>query len=216
MNPTPEEIDSKFYHKIYILESPSESEITSNINEGDALSAALNLCGLDNSYIAIDTKKSLTEAVSKVSEDINKRYYNKIPVPYLHFSLHGCKNGIGLANGEIIDWLELRRILLELNIAVKPAKSGNNILSRFSLSMSVCKGIFAYKMFNPLEVLNPFWSLVGPTSDVEWADSLVAFIVFYHSLIYKRSTILEAVERMNNSCGINVFRNFIDPKFIHI
>jgi len=216
MRPTIEEINSKYYHKIYILESPSESEIKNNINEGDALSAALNLCGLDNSYFAFNTKKSLTEAISRVSDDINKRYFNKIPVPYLHFSIHGCENGIGLSNREIIDWLELRRILLGLNHTVKPSKSGNKIISRFSLSMSACKGIFAYKMFNPIEVINPFWSLVGPTIDIEWADSLVAFIVFYHSLIYKRGTILEAVERMNKACGIDVFRNFIDPRFAHI
>ncbi|MBW1613999.1 MAG: hypothetical protein JRJ57_08520 [Deltaproteobacteria bacterium] len=105
---------------------------------------------------------------------------------------------------------------MELNQAVGFARSDAEIVSRFSLSMSACKGIHAYKMFDPREMINPFWSLVGPTSDIEWADSLVAFVVFYHSLIYKRSTILEAVERMNNATGMDVFRNFLDNRFSHL
>ena len=214
--PKREDIDSRFFYKVYIIESPSKSDIVNSINEGDSLSSTLKLCGINNLYLTCDSKISLKESLLEVSKDINQRHHKRIPIPYLHFSIHGCETGIGLSNGELIEWDELRAYLMELNLSVRFARSGSELVSRFSLSMSACMGVHAYKMYYSQELLNPFWSLVGPTSEIDWGDSLVAFVVFYHSLIYKRSRILEAVDKMNMATGLDVFRNFLDNRFVHI
>lgn len=213
MIPTREQIDRKFHYKIYILESPSKKDFFENRREGDSLFSALKLCDIDSLYLPFNSIESLIDATNIIAEDVNKRREGKIPLPYLHLSLHGNEDGVGLSNG-FIGWNDLKIILMQLNHNVKFAKFDDKIVSRFSLSMSACKGIYAYKMFN-INELNPFWSLVGPISDIEWADSLIAYIVFYHSLIYKRSFITDAVKRMNIATGSNDFKNFLDIRFIH-
>jgi hypothetical protein len=216
MIPTREEIDNEYHYKIYILESPSIKDISEKRNEGDSLFAALKLCNIDCMYLDCNSRESLIESTNKIADDINNRLNNKIPMPYLHFSMHGNEDAVALSNGEIVTWIDLRSILMQLNNKVRFAKFDEKIVSRFSISMSVCKGIYALKMYMPSESLNPFWSLVGPISSINWADSLTAFIVFYHSLIYKRTFITEAIIRMNSAVGSNDFKNFLDTRFIHI
>lgn len=216
MIPTREQIDSTYHYKIYIFESPSTKDIIENRKEGNSLFAALKLFNIDCIYLEFDSNESLISATNKIAEDVNKRGIGKIPLPYLHLSMHGNEDGIMLSNGDILNWMDLRTILMQLNHEVKFAKFDEKVVSRFSLSMSACKGIYAYRMFNPNECLNPFWSLVGPISEIEWADSLTAFIVFYHSLIYKRNFIPEAIKRMNIAIGTNDFKNFLDIRFTHL
>ena len=215
MIPTREQIDKKYHYKIYILESPSTKDISENRREGDSLFSALKLCEINSDYLLINSIDSLIDATNKIAADVNKRQYGKIPVPYIHLSLHGNEDGVGLSNGNIVTWKDLRIILMKMNHKVKFCKYDDKTVSRFSLSMSACKGIHAYNMFRTNEELNPFWTLVGPISDIEWADSLIAFIVYYHSLLYKRSFITEAVKRMNLSIGSDIFKNFLDIRFNH-
>ena len=213
---TREHIDSKFYYKIYIMESPSIEDISEDKREGDALFAALKLCDIDSVHLPFDSIDNLVEATTKIVDDVNTRKNGKIPLPYIHLSLHGNESGVGISDGNFISWNDLRIILMEMNHKVNFGKYDNKIVSRFSLCMSTCKGIYAYKMFIPNEQFNPFWSLVGPKLDIEWADSLIGYLVFYHSLIYKRTFITEAVKRMNLAIGSECFKNFLDLGFAHI
>jgi hypothetical protein len=215
MIPTREQIDSNYHYKIYIFESPSKKDISEERREGDSLYAALRLSKIDCEYFEFDSIETLIDATKKIAVDVNIRENGKIPMPYLHLSVHGNEGGIGLSNGDYVTWIDLRNILMELNHEVKFCHYDEKIVSRFSLSMSACKGIYAHKMFNPNECLNPFWSLVGPISVIEWADSLTAFIVFYHCLIFKRRFITEAIKRMNLAIGTNDFKNFLDSRFAH-
>ena len=49
-------------------------------------------------------------------------------------------------------------------------------------------------------------TLVGPNQEVDWADSLVAFVVYYHAVFHKKQTAKDAVALMNNAAGLeNVF-----------
>jgi hypothetical protein len=208
-------IDNAYHSKIYILESLSINNIKDGVNEGNALSSVLNLARIDNSYYLINNKQSLSDSLDLIAVDINTRKSSRIPLPVLHFSFHGNEDGIGFTDETMMKWCDLRLILMNLNSKVNYTKYDERLLSRFSLSMSVCKGIHAYKIYTVNE-LNPFYSLVGPTEEVEWADSLVAFVTFYHNLVFKRSTIMDAIKKMNIASGLNdIYKSFLDLRFKH-
>jgi hypothetical protein len=205
------EIQKKFIEKIYIVESPSNNDIANGVNEGNALNSALNLAKLNSRYFNISSQKELAKCFEDIAIDIEIIKGSKIPIPYLHFSLHGNEDGINLTNRDFIKWGDLREGLLLLNHRVKPVNLFGKIGSRFYLSMSVCKGINAKKMFLQGEQLNPFSVLVGPLVDVDWSDSLIAYTTYFHNLLYKRSKLEEAVSRMNYAVGSeNLFEIFLD------
>src|SRR5262249_22668098 len=81
------------------------------------------------------------------------------------------------------------------------------------LCFSTCFGYEAYKIHD--EDSCPFQGIIGPVESVEWADSLLAFQVFYHTTNYRlRLRPLDvAVEVMNKASGLdNVFRLYISPE----
>ena len=205
------EIQNKFIEKIYIVESLNLDDIEHGRNEGNALNSALILANLNSKYFNVTSQVELANCFEDIAIDIETLNGLKIPIPYLHFSLHGNEYGISLTNDDFIKWEDLREGLLILNHRVKPVNSFGKLGSRFFLSMSVCKGINAKKMFIQTEQLNPFSVLVGPTVNVDWADSLVAYTTYFHNLLYKKSQLREAVERMNHAAGIgNIFEIFLD------
>jgi hypothetical protein len=207
-----EEINLKYLNTIYIVESPSPEDINDDRIEGKALSAALDLAQINNKYYKIEKPADLVVCFDLIANHIIETRKEKIPMPILHFSMHGNEHGISLTDQSFIEWSELRKGLMILNQKVEFVNSFGQVGSRFSLSMSVCEGIFAYKIYQK-GVINPFWSLVGPTKVVNWSDSLVAFIVFYHNLIFKRSMLIDAVEKMNNAAGLNeIFKVFLDDR----
>jgi hypothetical protein len=55
--PTKEYIYNTCSSKVYILESPSSSDMSNGINEGDTLSSALKLARLESSYYLISNKE---------------------------------------------------------------------------------------------------------------------------------------------------------------
>jgi len=205
------EMQSKFIEKIYLVESLNDDDIANGRNEGNALNSALNLAKLNTRYFNVSSQKELAKCFEDISIDIEEIKGSKIPIPYLHFSLHGNEDGISLSNHDFIKWEDLRKGLLILNNKVKPVNSFGKVGSRFFLSMSVCKGISAKKMFIQTEQLNPFSVLVGPIVDVDWSDSLIAYTTYFHNLLYKKSKLIEAVERMNQAAGSgNQFEIFLD------
>ena len=214
MRPRKQEVEKQYSSKIYIIESPSTNDVEVGINEGQTLSSAFKLARLNNAYFIVNDRESFIETFNKIASEIKETLDNKTPMPFLHFSLHGNKNGIGLTNNDFIDWKEFRKILMKFNHEVGFVKDNFMVFSRVSISMSVCWGIYAMEMFIPNK-LPPFYSLIGPTEKVDWVDSLVAFVTFYHNLVYKRSTIMDSLSRMNTASGTNTFKNFLDIRLNH-
>jgi hypothetical protein len=210
---TGKEIKSRFYETIYIVESPNHKDIESNRKEGDALNAALVLAQLNSKYYFVSSQTELNECFIHIALDINNNRVKGTPIPYLHFSLHGNEKGVFLTNDDFISWEILRNEMLKMNHQVQFVNSFGRICSRFYLSMSVCKGFNAYKMFDPKEQFNPFSVLVGPIDNIDWSDSLVAYVAYYHNLMYKRTFLKEAVIRMNIAAGLDkTFKIFLDNK----
>lgn len=190
--------------KIFIIESPSLNDVKVDRREGFALSEILRLSNIQNSYINVDSIATFSEALKNISDEI-KKDIKKYGAITLHFSMHGNEEGIGLTNGDFIDWQKLYSIIKEFNdlIGYYITLPNGKILAPLNLHFSVCKGFYAIAI-KKLGVETPYQTLVAPTDTVNWADSIMAFSIYYHSTLHKTNGSKVALQKMN---FINDFDN---------
>jgi len=198
--------------RVLIIESPSPRDILDVRTEGEALSSALRLASIPNDYFRPVNSQMLKECFSRIQVAV-RPFTQVVPgqpaertvfVPYFHFSAHGNDDGLGLTSGEFVLWSELRDILI--NFARSAGYMGSKEVALFSVTFSTCKGSNARKMFSS-KGTQPCVAVVGPSHDVSWADSLTAFVTFFHQMIEKNKNAEDAVRIMNDAAGLtNVFQ----------
>ena len=112
--------------------------------------------------------------------------------PILHLSAHGSKDGIQLSSGEIVGWVDLRSLLLPVNVSLQGA---------LLLCMSACEGYSACQMAMQVgDGPHPYFAMVGNCGTPSWSDTAVSYLTFYH-LLAKGWTILDAVQAMKIASG---------------
>lgn len=192
--------------KIYIIESPGPNDILDNRKEGFALSEILKLADIKNTYYSVVDRKTFSECLNRIYTDI-KSIDPVLGGIVFHLSMHGNKTGIGLTNGEFIDWTEFYKIFDEFNQRLGYITLPNKItVSKFSISMSTCEGFSAH-IIKDYSEYPLYTSLIGPITSVNWSDSLISFATYYHNTIHKTFGIKVAVDKMNSASGLdNVFQ----------
>ena len=182
-----------FPFKVHIIESPSPTDFLEGRQEGDALYRILKLGGI-----------AVTEPQTVITGDVFRKVIGDLtahftkagmvpPLPILHISAHGDENGIAFsAPNEILKWEDLGNILQPLSAAI-----GGNLL----VCMSSCYGHSGYKMARRITT-HPFHTLIGPTADIVWSDTLIAYSTFYHQLFSKSIDIPNAVTSMHTASGL--------------
>ncbi len=205
-------MDSVIQPIVFIIESPSATDILDARTEGEALSSALRLSDIPNQYFRAVNLMMLKECFSRISVAVRKQTRlvpgqqptETIFVPYFHFSAHGNDDGLGLTSGEFLSWAHLNNLLIDFARATGYMSSKD--VGLFSVTLSACKGANARKMFS-MSGTQPCTAIVGPTHDVSWSDSLTAFVTFYHQMIQKDRSATDAVPIMNAAAGlIDVFQ----------
>jgi len=187
--------NSRFNAFVYIIESPGDSDLLDGQNEGQALTATLNLCKIPSTYSLVCNKKTFIEALgNRLINACNA--YGCLPI--LHFSMHGNEGGIGFTDGDFISWDELRELLTELN-----TRLGFLPLICFSS----CYGISSFTMEYNNQVISSFTAILGHSGKLSWSNSAVAYITFYNRF-FQGSSIKEAVEAMKAATGDDNFYYF--------
>ena len=172
---------------VHIIESVALSDLSARRTEGGMLAQSLALAGMSSTYQQTVDQNAFKQAIADISCVAQSAEQS---LTAIHFSCHGGPTHIVLTSGEEIYWPELRPLLVPVNRAA----SGNLIVS-----MSTCYGLFGAGMaLHPHET--PFRSLIGPLDIVTFADSAVAFTVFYHQ-VSKGVSIERAVEAMKVASG---------------
>ncbi len=196
-------MEIKAITKIFIIESPSTEDVKEDRKEGLALSEILRLSNIQNTYMNVDSIDNLKTTLKQISSEV-KREIKKYGAITLHFSMHGNQTGIGLTNGEFIDWNNLYLILKDFNDVLGYITLPNGKkLAPVNLHFSVCQGFCAIAIKN-IGSESPYQSLIAPTVAVNWADSIMAFATYYHNTLHKKNGSKIAVEKMNS---INDFNN---------
>lgn len=192
--------------KIYIIESQNPIDILENRNEGKALSAGLDLAGIKNNYYQVINEGALDLCFRQIAEDILELQPQNLVAPYIHISAHGSESGIKLSNNELLSWNQLTPKIDSLNARIgmiHPNKSHPELeYSALHFCFSTCKGAYGHLLQGESEG-NKFSTMVGPKDSIEWIDSLLAFMSFYHQIIYKKNTAENAVSIMNTITGLN-------------
>lgn len=195
--------------KIYIIESQSDSDILIGRSEGKSLSSALELSNINCQYFQVINEDMLDKSFDLIIQDINQLKLKGLIIPFIHFSAHGNEDGIGLSNNDFLHWEVLRSKIDKINSEVGKFNLPDLDKlerSRLHLCFSVCNGFHASKIQGDYKE-NKYTLLIGPTKEVDWSDSLLAFTTLYHQIFHKGVKAVPAVRNMNLAAGLdNVFQ----------
>lgn len=176
-------------YSVHVIESPSPIDLLDQRQEREALHRALRSAGVGiEGYLAVN-RRTLASALVRI---VKRPQIPRARHTIIHLSTHGNPHGIELTSGELVDWAQLGEAFRSINEA-----TGGTLL----LCLSACHGLRALKMVSSRHEL-PFGTLVGPTAEVLWTDSLVAFLSFYHLVIFKNAPPETAVLAMNTAAGL--------------
>lgn len=172
---------------VYLVESPSHSDLYAGRGETAILEDALELIGISAERRICPTKRYLSKALSKFKEAL-KQHEGKSPV--LHLSAHGDEDGIRLTDRSDINWPELRRMISPLNKAAK---------GKLIMCLSACQGFRGTAMAEAKGSL-PFRIIVSHNDEPYWSDTVVGFLAFYRRYA-AGDKIRDAVNAMKAASG---------------
>lgn len=158
---------------IYIIESPSASDLYDGRTEGRALCEALKLAGIPHEYtVAVNLEKFAEALAWRDGSRLFNAALKHNAYPVVHLSMHGDGEGVSLTDGTSLQWWQLQRILHPIN---------ESIHHGLMVTFSTCRGASAMRMSMHLDDTKPFYATVGSFEEVRWDEALVAFLVFFHN-----------------------------------
>lgn len=166
---------------VYVVESPSPEDFLAERREGSALAEALKQANIPVVYKIAVNYEMFSEALKlnsiKHEQERRQKEYNRVLLPILHLSTHGNKEGIGFTSGQIISWKALRELVLPI---YRFLKSQNLDLI---MCISSCESSEAIRMVSGGDDIRiPFAVMVVNEGKPTWAETVTAFITFYHLL----------------------------------
>lgn len=184
---------------VYIVESPKPNDLYFNNFEGESISKALYLSGIDSSHrIATDLKTFKRAFFDGLLKYLNFGKDGSILPPIIHISAHGNEDGIELTSGEVVDWDTLKLLVTPINKAV----------GGLLLCVSACKGLAAIKMSMTTAVGDqPFGWIIASSDSPEWSETNIAYCTFYH-LFSKGKDVNQCVNAMKIASGHDSFSFF--------
>ena len=149
--------------KVAIIESVSPADLKAGRCEGPELAKYLKGLGFTTSYAYVHDICGLKKAIAKAEK-----------ADVVHLSCHANDEGIGLEDNTFIKWEELKGV------------AGDGLKDRM-LSLSSCKGGVRSTPSRLLFQCAGASRLVAPFNEVDWAESLAAFKVYYKGILDNRS-----------------------------
>lgn len=195
-------------HVVLIIESPGKQDVASGRSEGEALRRALEISGIRCRVDEAQDAANLTRAFDQAAAWINEKPNGRPAIATVHIAAHGDENGIGLTSGERVDWATLRALLLRLADDTK--RMNPRGLALIDLCMSSCCGAFAARMFDA-GLPFPCMSIIGPTTPIEWGDTLTAFQVHYHQSIKRDVRSIDALPIAKAASGATMLAQVLAP-----
>lgn len=186
--------------KVYILESPHSDDIHAGICEGKGLQHALELSKVPCRYTQVESIAAFQAEMDAIARDLGPLDRQAKSLPLFHISCHGNEDGICLTSGEWVPWMLLRDLLR--SVAVKTNRINRSGDGLAVLTMSVCYGASAHKMFSLEPGKNPVMAIIGPNQPILWQDGLVAFTVFYHQTCNKNALPPVSLEAATVASGV--------------
>lgn len=112
------------------------------------------------------TKSAFLIVLEKIRIESSKGEY-----PMIHLECHGCQRGLEVASGELVEWDELRNLLIEINRSCQ---------LNLMIVVAACNGAHLIKVATALDAA-PFWAIIGSEAEVSAGDIQDNFGEFYKS-----------------------------------
>lgn len=175
------EKEDVYFNKIFILQSlPSNEKQTGIEIELRIKYLSFKNKSIGAELIDIHTSVDLYQTLDRVKELIPGGI-----LPFIHFEIHGSKQGLVLSNDELVEWDKLKGVLLDLN-----KKTKNNLF----VSLATCYGGHLLKIYKPWEPC-PFYGYIGPTEEVYNLDLEASFSTFFETLLTEND-FAKAIEQL--------------------
>lgn len=175
------EKEDVYFNRIFILQSlPSDERRT-----GDEIELKIKYLSYRGAPISVELSDIFTPDDLFQTLDKIKGLVSTGILPFIHFEIHGSKQGLVLSNNELVEWHKLKGILLDLN-----KKTKNNLF----ISLATCHGGHLLKIYKPWEPC-PFYGYIGPTEEVYNLDLEASFSSFFETLLTENN-FARAIEQL--------------------
>lgn len=156
------------FNKLWVIESLPSGELKTGRNLFDNRLDKAKQVQKDLVVEFADpiTKAELFEVLEKIKNEALTGIY-----PMIHFECHGCEDGLGTGSGELVEWDEIREILIEINRSTK---------LNLMIVIAACNGAHLIKVSTKLDEA-PFWAIIGPEVEVTDVHIQENFGNFYES-----------------------------------
>ena len=111
-------MDNKsIFNKLWVVESLPEGELKTGTSlvENQLTGAKQKHKDLIVAFIKTVTKADLIDVLHRICDEAR----SEDMTPMLHIECHGCPDGLYVASGELVEWDDLREILIEINHACR-------------------------------------------------------------------------------------------------
>jgi len=157
--------------RVYIIESPSPSDLLLQRQEGHMLASILSLADVPSENLLPSNLETLIDVLRVIPKHA-KQDLKRLPI--IHISAHGNADGMSLTSGEIVTWNWLSKAIGIINKAINM-----EFAQGLSVCLSTCNGFEMYKRAL-LEEEPPCDIIIGANEPVSWPESAIAFATFYH------------------------------------
>jgi hypothetical protein len=173
------------FNKIYILQHlrPGDRRTGEEIEKIIKYSSMKSEVAVLSELISVTSQQNFFQTL----EEIYRVTSSQGMVPYIHFELHGCKEGFELANNLVL-WGSLKTPLLKINKITK-----NNLF----ISVASCYGAYLFRILNLREPC-PFFGYIGPEDSIFPIELETNFSAFFETLL-KEGSFDKAIESLNHA-----------------
>ena len=161
-----------FFNRIYVIESLFEEDTNTGQILCDNVLKYRTFKSPNFSYelIQLEKKEELFQGLNTIRDSIQLHNW----LPYIHFEIHGSKNGLVLNSNSLVEWNELYLALQAINIVCK-----NNLF----ISLATCYGAHMIRIYSRFNEPCPFYGFIGPYSKLGERDLMNSYSEYFEKLL---------------------------------
>jgi hypothetical protein len=171
---------------IYVIQSlpDQETQTGTNLHDDIIRRRTYNLDLIRSELINVSSAFELFSSL----EHLALLFHKEEVVPYLHFEIHGCKSGLVLKNGDLVEWSQLRPYLIAINY---------NIENNLFISLATCYGAYIFSSVELFERV-PFFAYIGPYEKVKEGEVEADWSCYFDTLLTTKD-FNDAIETLNRN-----------------
>jgi hypothetical protein len=183
------------FNAIYVIESlPSGETATGTQLYDDIIRRwTMKISYLKSFLVTVSTKQEFLAALDVICAGTTASPQLS---PYIHFEIHGNKEGFVLRSGEPVTWEELAAALRAINIRLK-----NNLF----ISLATCYGAYIASGILPSQPA-PFFGLIGSAEKLDEGDIMQSFQTFFDFMLNESN-----LQHIDFNKGVAILNQSLTP-----